>query len=107
MPSGLYGAGTWTLPLEHEKILRSTQRKMLRLIVQTKRKYNSNNKKDSEEKDGTDDERSNNGLSIESEDEASTSIGRDQNSSVSLEKDTDDSTSQADDEEKDWIDFIK
>ena len=34
-----YASGTWTLSNEHEKMIRSTQRKMLRLIIQTKRKY--------------------------------------------------------------------
>ena len=34
-----YVSGTWTLSNEHEKMTRSTQLKMLRLIMQTKRKY--------------------------------------------------------------------
>ena len=34
-----YASGTWTPPEEHERMIRSTQRKMLRFIVQTKRKY--------------------------------------------------------------------
>ena len=40
-PSMLYGSGTWTLTLEHEKMIRSTQRKMPRLIVQTRGKNTS------------------------------------------------------------------
>ena len=35
----LFNMVTWTLSSEHEKLIRSTQRKMLRLIIQTKRKY--------------------------------------------------------------------
>ena len=38
-PTLSYASGTWTLSREHERTIRSTQRKMLRLIVQTKRKY--------------------------------------------------------------------
>ena len=81
----LYGAGARTSMFEHEKMIRSTGREMLRLVVQTTRKYKV--RKDSEEKDRTDDEWSNNGLSTETEDE--------------------NSTSRADDEEEDWIHFIK
>ena len=38
-PTLSYAYGTWTLSKEHERMIRSTQRKLLRLIVQTKRKY--------------------------------------------------------------------
>ena len=34
-----YASGTWTLSGDHERMRRSTQRTMLRLIVQTERKY--------------------------------------------------------------------
>ena len=32
-------SGTWTLTLKHEKMIKTAQRKMLRLIIQTNRKY--------------------------------------------------------------------
>ena len=38
-PTLCYAAGTWTPSREHERMIQSTQRKMLRLIIQTKRKY--------------------------------------------------------------------
>ena len=38
-PTLSYASGTWTLSREHERMIRWTQRKMLRLIVQTKRKF--------------------------------------------------------------------
>ena len=38
-PTMTYASGTWTLTLKHEKMIKTAQRKMLRLIVQTKRKY--------------------------------------------------------------------
>ena len=34
-----YASGTWTLTKAHERVIQSTQRKMLRLIIQTKRRY--------------------------------------------------------------------
>ena len=37
-PSVLYGCVSWTLTQEREKLLRTTQRKMLRRIINTKRK---------------------------------------------------------------------
>ena len=39
-PTICYAAGTWTPNKEHERMIQSTQRKMLRLLNQTKRKYN-------------------------------------------------------------------
>ena len=38
-PTLTYACGTWTLSNGHGRMIRSAQRKMLRLIVQTKRKY--------------------------------------------------------------------
>ena len=44
-PMLTYGSGTWTSTLEHEKMIRSTQRKMLRLTVPLRRKYKKKDKK--------------------------------------------------------------
>ena len=41
-PTLCYAAGTWAPNKEHERMIQSTQRKMLRLIIQTKRKYKKN-----------------------------------------------------------------
>ena len=38
-PTMKYASGTWTLPKEHERLIQPTQRKMRRLIIQTKRRY--------------------------------------------------------------------
>ena len=38
-PTVCYAAGTWAPNKEHERMIQSTQRKMLRLISQIKRKY--------------------------------------------------------------------
>ena len=37
-----YASGTWTLSREHERMIRSTQREMLRFIVQSKKKQEEN-----------------------------------------------------------------
>ena len=49
-PTLSYASGTWTPSREHERMVRSTQRKMLRFIVQTKRKYKKENS-DQEERE--------------------------------------------------------
>ena len=38
-PTMNYASGAWTFTKEHERMIRSTQRKMLRLIIQRKRRY--------------------------------------------------------------------
>ena len=53
--------------MEHELMCRSTQRKMLRLVVQAKREYRKKNTNANEEKDMTEDERNDNGPLSESE----------------------------------------
>ena len=50
-PTITCGAGTWTTAKEHEKLLRTIQRRMLTLIVQTQRNYKKKNKEDLERKD--------------------------------------------------------
>ena len=38
-PTICYTSGTWAPTEEHERMIQSTQRKILRLIIQTKRRY--------------------------------------------------------------------
>ena len=38
-PTICFASGTWAPTKEHERMIQSTQRKMLRLIIQTKRRY--------------------------------------------------------------------
>ena len=45
-PTVCYAAGTWTPNKQHERMIQSTQRKMLRLITQTTRKYQKIEKQD-------------------------------------------------------------
>ena len=50
-PTLCYAAGTWTPSKEHERMIQSTQRKMLRLIIQTERKYKKIEKQNVEPKE--------------------------------------------------------
>ena len=53
-PTMTYASSTWTLTLKHEKMIKTVQRKMLRLIVQTKRKYKPKKvKMNKKKKEGT------------------------------------------------------
>ena len=108
-PRLCYAAGTWTPSQEHERMIQSTQRKMLRLIIQTKRKYKKIEKQVIEHKDeegiadkteicSTDDE-SGDGQSTKSEDDADSGVTFDEDS----EKDID----TIEIEEEDWIDYIR
>ena len=47
-PTLTHVCGTWTVSQEHERMIRSTQREMLRLIMQKKRKYRKKVKKSNE-----------------------------------------------------------
>ena len=55
VPTICYASGTWTPTKEHERMIQSTHRKMLRLIIQTKRRY----KKIVKRKDETNEEKDN------------------------------------------------
>ena len=106
-PTLTYGSGIWTLSHEHERMIRSTQRKMPRLIVQTKRRYKRKNKKRSDATELTDEERSQQNTSADSEEGNSTSTGCDQDSSILLQSDSNDDMDTADVEEEDRIEYIK
>ena len=84
-PTLCYAAGTWTPSRERERMIQSTQRKMLRLIIQTKRKLQKKLKKhvmehkdeegiaDKTENCSTDDE-SGDGQSTKSEDDLDSGV---------------------------------
>ena len=52
-----YASGTWTLTKEHKRMIQSTQRKMLRLIIQMTKRYKKIEKRKDEtnENDDTED----------------------------------------------------
>ena len=51
-PTLTYSCATWTLTKEHERMIKSTQRKVLRLIIQTKKKYKQKSKKEEDKVEG-------------------------------------------------------
>ena len=102
-------AGTWVPNKEHERMIQSTQRKMLRFIIQTKRKYNDIEKQDDGTKEeieeidindmcSTDDE-SGDGQCIPTHDGV--------DSEVSFEDDADDEIDTTLIEEENWIEYMK
>ena len=98
-PTICYASGTWAPTKEHERMLQSAQRKMLRLIMQTKRSYKKivkHNVKNSEDIDSS-------CTHDESDDGKSDTSHNDQDSDVSFEIDNDEDTDAAEIEEEDWV----
>ena len=91
-PTVCYAAGTWAPNKEHERMIQSPQRKMLRLIMKTKRKYKEIEKQDTDDESG---------------DGQSTTTHNDVDSEVSFEDDANDGIDTTVIEEEDWIEYIK
>ena len=108
-PTLTYASGTWTLTQKHEKMIETAQRKMLRLIVQTKRKYKpkkkATNKKD-EEPEMPKDEDNENTSEKDTEDDSQQDSNKDQDSDVSFQEEADEEIDATENEE-DWVEFIK
>ena len=84
-PTICYASGTWAPTKKHERMIQSTQRKMLRLIIQTKRRYKKIMKhkvKTSEDLDNIDSSCADD----ESEDKQSSVSHNDQDSDVTMTK---------------------
>ena len=99
-PTICYASGTWAPTKEHERVIQSAQRNMLRLIIQTTRRYKKIVKhkvKTSDDSSCTDDE---------SEDGKSYVSHNDQDSNVSFETDNDEEIDAAEIEEEDRVDYI-
>ena len=87
-------------------MIQSTYRKMLRLIIQAKRRY----KKIVKHKVKTNEEKDTNDLSStddESEDGESSVSHNDQDSDVSFESDNDEEIDAAEIGQEDWVDYTK
>ena len=80
-----YASGTWAPIKEHERMLQSAQRKVLRLIIQTKRRYKKHKNKTSEDLNDIDSSCTDD----ESEDRKSDTSHNDQDSDVSFKIDND------------------
>ena len=117
-PTMNYASGTWTLSKEHERMIQSTQRKMLRLIIHTQVKYKTKTQgrnenkvmevgKPDKEKDGEEEKENNGSSEDETDDGNSSTTDRDQDSDISFMNDTDEEIDTAEIEEEDWIEYIK
>ena len=108
-PTVCYAAGTWALNKEHERMIQSTQLKMLRFIIQTKRKYKKIVKQDigPKEENGKVDITELCSIDDESGDGQSTSTQNDVDSEVSFEDDADEEIDTTVIKEEDRIEYIK
>ena len=108
-PTLCYAAGTWTLSKEHERMIQSTQRKMLRLIIQTKSKYRKIEKQYIEPKDEKRivEKTENFNTDKESGDGQSTKSVDDVDSGATFDEDSEKEIDTIEIEEEDWIDYIK
>ena len=108
-PTLCYAAGTWTPSKEHERMIQSMQRKILRLIIQTKRKHKKIEKQDIEPKDerGIVDKTENCSTDEESGDGQSTKSEDDVDSGVTFDEDSDKEIDTIEIEEEDWIEYIE
>ena len=102
-PTICYASGTLAPTKEHERMIQSTQRKMLRLIIQTQRRYKMIEKREdkiSEEFDNID-------SSCTDDGDGQSSVSHiDQDSDVSFESDNDEEIDAAEIEE-DWVEYIE
>ena len=108
-PTLTYASGTWTLTLKHEKMIKTAQRKMLRLIVQTKRRYKSKKvtiDKKEEETEVLTKENNKDMTDEESEEGPDQNSNKDQDSDVSFQDEVDEEIDATENEE-DWIEYIK
>ena len=90
---------------EHVRMMQSAQRKMLRLIIQTKRRYTKIVKHKVETSEDLNDIDSS-CTDDESEDGKSDILHNDQDSDLSFESDNDDEIDAAEIEEEDWIETL-
>ena len=108
-PTLCYASGTWSPSREHERMIQSTQRKMLRLIIQTKRKYKKIEKQGIEHtiEEGNDDKTENCSTDDKSGDDQSTKSEDDMDIVVTFDEDSEKDIDTAEIEEEDWFDYIR
>ena len=104
-----YASSTWTLTQKHEKMIKTAQRKMLRLIVQTKRKYKPKKAKANKKEEGTEkgnEEGKDDLTDKEMEEGSEQNLNRDQDSDVSFHEEADEEIDATENEEN-WFEYIK
>ena len=90
-------------------MIKTAQRKMLRLIVQTKRRYTLKNKREKKEtstRTGNQEENDSHCVTDETGEGSEQNSGKDQDSDVSFQQDSDEEIDKSEKEEE-WIEFIK
>ena len=108
-PALTYASGTWALTLKHEKMIKTAQRKMLRLIVQTKRKYKSKKVAANKKGEGTEvlaNEENEDMSDKETEEGSDQNSNKDQDSDLSFQDEVEEEIDATENEE-DWIEYIK
>ena len=108
-PALTSAGGTWTPSQKHEKMIKTAQRKMLRLIVQTKRKYKSKKdaaNKEEEEIDKHAVEESKYATDKKTEEGSDQNSKKDQDSEVSFQQEFDEAIDSTEKDE-DWIEYIE
>ena len=109
-PTLCYASGTWSPSREHERMIQSTQRKMLRLIIQTKRKYKKIERKKVIEhtiEEENDDKTENCSTDDKSGEDQSTKSEDDMDSGVTFDEDSEKDIDTAEIEEEDWFDYVR
>ena len=105
-PTMNYASGAWTPTKEHERMIQSTQCKMLRLTIQTKRRYKKIEKRKDETKEN-DDTIDLSSTEDENEDGQGTNTHNHKDSDISFESDTDDEIDTPEIEEEEWIEYTR
>ena len=88
-PTRCYASGTCTLSKDHDRMIRSTQRKMLRVIVHTNRKYKNKTRPSRNDEDEEDKSANHRGSDEQIAKCSSSNTDFDQDSDISFMKDTD------------------
>ena len=109
-PTMTYASGTWTLTQKHEKMIRKVQRKMLRLIIQTKRRYKKKERTTNSKKEEVPEEKKYENkediFDKDTDDDLQEDSNKDQDSEVSFHEEADEEIDDTEKEE-DWVAFIK
>ena len=106
-PTLCYAAGTWTPSREHERMIQSAQRKMLRLIRRKENTKKLKSKLLNKVEEGNDDKTENRSTDDESGDGQSTKSEDDMDSGVTFDEDSEKDIDTVEIEEEDWIDCIR
>ena len=88
-------------------MIRPTQRKMLRLIVQTKRKYKKKTQPSRNEEEDEDEKANHRSSDEETAEGGNSNADCDQDSDISFMSDTDEEIDTSEIEEEDWIEYMK